>query len=163
MIPTPSFLDALKIAADDATKAEDVFRREIAKRAKVLENERAFAFRRFNLMRSIAEVVAGAEGEEIAVAGATAVLRAKLGWSSDSEARDAVVSRFAPVAQAMFASLSAETLAAEGVAPSSGKDSPAPDVVGTLAQFESWYAETHPNPFWILFENYMPETPVVDF
>ncbi len=32
-----------------------------------------------------------------------------------------------------------------------------------LKAFEEWYAQTHPQPFWILFENYMPETPVVDF
>ena len=153
MTPGPSFLDALKLAADRATAAESDFRREIAERTKALENERAFAFRRLNLMRAIADVVAGAESEEIAVAGATAMLRTKLGWSSDSEARDAVVSRFVPVAQAMFASL----------APSDDEDAPELDIIETLAEFERWYTETHPNPFWILFENYMPETPVVDF
>ena len=26
-----------------------------------------------------------------------------------------------------------------------------------------WYAATHPQPFWVLFETYMPETPRVDF
>jgi hypothetical protein len=158
MIPTPSFLDSLKAAADAATVAEDKFRREIASRAKALEIERAFAFRRLNMMRAIAEVVAGAEAEEIAVAAATAVLRAKLGWGSDSEARDLVISRFAPVAQAMFASLSPEI-----AAPVDKPAAPPPDVIGTLAEFERWYCETHSGPFWVLFENYMTETPVVDF
>ncbi len=158
MKPTPSFLDDLKLAANRATVAEDDIRREVARRIKVLEVERAFAFRRLNLMRAIADVVAGAEGEEIAVAAATAVLRTKLGWSDDSEARDEVVSRFAPVAQAIFASLSPEDVAA-----SDAKAAPAPDVIGTLAEFERWYTEAHPVPFWVLFENYMPETPVVDF
>jgi hypothetical protein len=37
------------------------------------------------------------------------------------------------------------------------------DVIDALTEFERWYAETHPKPFWVLFENYMPETPVVDF
>ena len=158
MKPTPSFLDALQLATERASAAEDIFRREIAQRTKALETERSFAFRRLNLMRSIAEFVAGAEAEETAVAGATAVLRAKLGWSNDSEARSAVLSRFEPVVQAMFASLSPENRAASG-----DEAAPQPDVIGTLAEFERWYAETHPNPFWILFENYMPETPVVDF
>jgi len=153
MLPGPSFLDDLKRAAERASTAENDFRREIAQRTKAIENERAFAFRRFNLMRAIADVVASAESEEIAVAGATALLRAKLGWGSDSEARAAVLSRFAPVAQAMFASL----------APSDDEDAPPPDIIGALAAFERWYGETHPNPFWILFENYIPETPVVDF
>jgi hypothetical protein len=159
MIPTPSFLDNLKLAADAATVAEEKFRREIASRTKALETERAFAFRRLNTMRAIAEVVAGAEAEEIAVAAATAVLRAKLGWGTDSEARDLVISRFVPVAQAMFASPSPQI-----AAPAGDEPPPAPpDVIGTLAEFERWYDETHSGPFWVLFENYMTETPVVDF
>jgi hypothetical protein len=153
MMPAPSFLDALKDAADRATAAEAEFRREVVDRTKALETERAFAFRRLNLMRAIAEVVAGAESEEIAVAGATAMLRSRLGWAEDSEARDEVLTRFAPVAQEMFASL----------APVEGEERPEPDVVGVLAAFERWYAETHPVPFLLLFETYLPETPVVDF
>ncbi|HEY0223420.1 MAG TPA: hypothetical protein VGC38_02810 [Pseudolabrys sp.] len=158
MKPTPSFLDQLKAAADGQSAAEDAFRRDIAARVKAMENERAFAFRRLNLMRAIAEVVADAEGEEIAVAAATAVLRAKLGWSDDSEVRDAVVSRFAPVAVAIYASLSPETAAAPDK-----KETAPPDVLAALGEFETWYAQTHPHPFWVLFEVYMPETPRVDF
>jgi hypothetical protein len=156
MKPTPSFLDDLKLAADRASAAEDQFRSEFAKRTKALESDRAFAFRRLNLMRAVADVVADMEGEEIAVAAATAVLRTKLGWSDDSEPRDLVVSRFAPVAAAMYASLSPDMQGQESQAP-------APDVMTTLAEFERWYAETHPHPFWVLFENYLPETPRVDF
>ena len=69
------------------------------------------------------------------------------------------MSRFAPVAQAMFASLSPEIAAPLDDKPPTTP----PDVIGTLAEFERWYAETHPGPFWVLFENYMTETPVVDF
>ena len=187
MEPGPSFLDALELAADRATAAESDFRRGIAERIKALEGERAFAFRRLNLMRAIADVIAGVESEEIAVAGAGAVLRAKLGWSSESEARTAVVSRFAPVAQVMFASLAHVPAkwtpvrrqehapinsagacpdskgAEEALAPSEDEDAPRPDVIRALTEFETWYAQTHPGPFWSLFENYMPETPVVDF
>ena len=65
MKPTPSFLDELKSAADRISVAEDELRREVAERTKALANERAFAYRRLNLMRAIAEVVAGAESEEV--------------------------------------------------------------------------------------------------
>ena len=147
-----SFLDALQAAAAEAEAAEAGFRREIAQRTKALERERAFAFRRLNLMRAVAEVIASAESEEIAVSSATAIVRAKLGWSSDSEARDAVLSRFAPVAKAAFASLAPPVAEAEEV-----------DVGQALADFEAWYASTHENAFWVLFETYMPETPLVDF
>jgi hypothetical protein len=153
MGPAASYLDALKLSADQSAIAENEFRNQIAARIKELEKQRSFAFRRLNLMKEISSVIASAESEEIAVAAATAVLRAKLGWASDSDARVAVVSSFAPVAQAMFASL----------APVESDDEEKPDVIRTLAEFEVWYEATHPNPFWVLFENYMPETPVVDF
>ena len=149
---TASFLDALKDAADAAEAAEARFRREIAQRAREVEQERAFAFRRLNFMRAIADAVASAENEETAVASASAVLRDRLGWASSSEARDAVVIQFAPVSQAVFASLAP---------PEAEVD--APDVGAALAAFEAWYASTHPNAFWVLFEHYMPETPRVDF
>lgn len=152
MTPGSSFLDALKLASEQADKAEDEFRRSITARIKEFERERAFAHRRLNLMRAVSEAVASAESEEIAVASANGVLRVRLGWSSDSDARAEVLSRFAPVAQAIFASL----------APDEAEESQ-PDVIATLAAFEKWYVETHPNPFWVLFEHYMPETPLVDF
>ena len=151
MGPAASYLDALKLSADRSAVAEDEFRRQIAARIKELEKQRAFAFRRLNLMKEVSGVVASAESEEIAVAVVTAVLRAKLGWASDSEARMAVVSNFAPVAQAMFASL----------APVESEDEQQPDVIKALAEFESWYAETHPNPFWVLFDNYMARIPPI--
>ena len=147
-----SYLDGLKMAADAANKAEDEFRRSIVARTKALETERAFAFRRLNLMRAVAEPIATSESEEIAVAGAVAVLRDRLGWSSDSEARSEVLSRFALVAKAMFAQLAPEEAEQEPV-----------DCGKALGEFEAWYAATHPMPFWVLFENVMQETPVVDF
>ncbi len=103
-------------------------------------------------MRTIADGIAEAESEEVAVANGLAVLRTRLGWHSDSEPRTAILSQFAPVAKAMF--LSAAPPEAEA---------PDADVLATLTEFETWYAEKHGTPFWILFENHMPETPVVDF
>ena len=152
MTPPASFLDTLKAAADAAGAAETEFRRQAAERTKTLERERAFAFRRLNLMRAVAEVVATAESEEIAVASSSALLCVKLGWSSDSEARSAVLSRFSQIAAAVFADL----------APPDAEAPPA-DVTKTLAEFEAWYAATHAAPFWALFEHYVAETPVVDF
>lgn len=151
MTPASSFLDALKLAADDAARAEDDFRREIAERTKALERERAYAFRRLNFMRAIAEAVADAEDEAIAVAGANAVMQTKLGWASDSEARTEVLDRFVPVSRAVFACLDPEETA------------PPSDVVAALRDFEAWYSGARGSPFWLLFENYMPETPRVDF
>lgn len=145
------FLDTLKTAAEQAENAEGQFRREAAQRIATLEQERAFAFRRLNLMRAVADAVAEAEGEEIAVANALAVVRGRLGWSSDSEARIEVLSQFAPVGQAVFRGLEP---------PEEGLPVSVPEA---LARFEGWYVERHRTPFWVLFEHYIPETPLVDF
>jgi hypothetical protein len=104
MDATLPFLDVLKRSAEYSASAEDEFRRHIVERTKTLERQRSFAFRRLNLMHAVTDVIAQAESEEIAVAGAAVVLRSRLGWASDSDARTEVVSRFAPVARAMFVS-----------------------------------------------------------
>jgi hypothetical protein len=148
-----TFLDQLAATANDAAAMETAFRRESAERIKVLERDRSFAFRRLNLMRAIAEALAGADSEELAVASGLAVLRARLGWSSDSETRSAVLTRFAPVLQAVFASAPREPDA----------EPPTDDVLAALGVFEAWYAEAHGVGFWSLFEHPMPETPLVDF
>jgi hypothetical protein len=147
------FLEALTLEADHAQAAEAAYRREAAKRTKQLASDRAFAFRRLHLMRAITSAAADAESEEVAVSVATAGLRARLGWTHDSEARDAVLSNFAAVAQAVYA----------GLSPTNDTEPTGRDVLEALADFEDWYAQGHPSPFWVLFENEMRESPVVDF
>ena len=147
-----AFLDRLKTAADTASDAEAAFRQQAAQRIAALDRERAFAFRRLNLMRAIADAIVEAETEEQAVASALATLRAKLDWSSDSDARTLVLARFSPVAQTVFANLMA-----------SENDAALPDVAHALVEFENWYAQTRGTPFWSLFDHYRSETPVVDF
>lgn len=144
-----AFLADLEAAARGAESAEAKFRSEIAQRIAALEQERAFAFRRLNLMRSVADAVAEAADTDNAAGHARAVLRQKLGWHSDSEAREPVLARFAEVGRALFASLDAD----ETQVP----------VAAALATFEAWYAENYTTPFWVLFEHYIPETPLVDF
>ena len=144
-------IEDLLAAAHDAEACETAFRRQAAAQIAVLEQKRAFAFRRVNLMKSVAAAVAEAESEEAAVGSALSTLQARLGWTSESDARKAVLTRFAPVAQAMFAELTPE--ATEG----------AGDVRGALVAFEDWYAASHTAPFWHLFEHHIPETPRVDF
>jgi hypothetical protein len=84
MSPIAPFLEALQGAASSAASAETAYRRAAAERIKQLERERSFAFRRVNLMKPIADAVARAESEEMAVGGSQAILRAKLGWSGDT-------------------------------------------------------------------------------
>jgi hypothetical protein len=146
-----SFIETLDAAAKGAATSETAYRREAAERIKHLERERSFAFRRVNLMKPIADAAARAESEEMAVAGSQAILRAKLGWSIDSEAHSTVLTEFAKVAQALFATLHPT------------EERPAADVLALLTDFEAWYEAAHRKPFWDLFDQPMPETPLVDF
>lgn len=158
MTPTTAlFLDQLKQAAAQADSAEAIIRREMALKIRNVEQERAFAFRRLNLIRAVFDAIAGAESEEIAVATALAALRVKLGWSDDSEPRTEALSRFSPVAVAMFHAMSPPEEKEKGE-----KKLP-PDPAEALRAFENWYAQSRDHSFWILFEHYLPETPRVDF
>ena len=150
--PATSFLVALQSAAQHADRAEDDLQREIVERRKVIEQTRKFAYRRYNFMRAIAGAVTGAENWEAAVDGALVSMRNSLGWSGDSEARRETMEDFVPVVEAVFASVSP----AEAEPPDA-------DVLGALEQFEAKYLAKRGAPFWSLFENYFPETPVVDF
>jgi len=127
------------------------FRREVSVRIADLEQRRAFAFRRLNLMQAVTEAVGPAEDEPTAMACALAALRVRLGRESDTEARATVLARFAPVARAIFAGLTPDD------------DNRETDVAAALTQFETWYEQTHTTLFWTLLEHYIAETPRVDF
>jgi hypothetical protein len=145
-----TFLDDLAAATNAAESAEAAFRREAAARIAALEGERAFAYRRLNWMRAVAETVTGTEDEENAIAHVRAALRTRLGWHGDDAGHEAVLERFSDVARAAFACLTP------------GQDEDA-DVAAALPAFETWYQQTHGRSFWALFEHYIPETPLVDF
>lgn len=140
-----AFLAALDAEKRIADVAETDFRREAAARTEALALARAHAYRRADLMTALAAAVAEAADPEMAGAAGQALLRARLGWSDDSEARAEVLARFAPVAAAVFA--------ADGETPPAA----------ALAAFEDWYLSTRQTPFWYLFEHYIPDTPLVDF
>jgi hypothetical protein len=157
---TTHFLDALKAAADEAERAEGQFRREIAQRIALLERERAFAFRRLNLMRAVSTAVTGAESEEVAVANGLYALCDKLGWSTKGTARDEVLTHFTRVVQSIFEGLGQPASAPQA---EEGLQEEQERVQDALSAFEAWYAGTHEAPFWALFDHYIPETPRVDF
>ncbi|CAN7624383.1 hypothetical protein LJR231_004738 [Phyllobacterium sp. LjRoot231] len=162
MTTATTYIERLQQAAETAQSAEVAYRLEAATRITTLERERAFAFRRMNLMRSVAEAarpqvddssdLAEQSGEEIAVARALALIRVRLGWSSDSETRDATLARFAPVVIALHR--------ASGGAETPDETSGIDDALG---RFEAWYEHAYGVSFWMLFENPMPDTPRVDF
>ena len=152
MTRAAAWLAELAAATGEADRAEQAWRAESLRRAQELADARAFAWRRANLLRAVAQSVAAAEDEAGAVADGLACLRERLGWAANSAAREEIVQAFAPVCAELHACGQPEE---EGQEP--------PDPAAALAAFEAWYQAARGTPFWILFETYMPETPVVDF
>lgn len=144
-------IERLTEAANAARLAEDAYRREAAVRIDALARERTFAFRRLNLVRRLFTAVEGQEEPEGRAAAARAALRAAIGWAEEDERRRVILDRFQPILD-RIAGVPAEdeTLA----------EAPLPDLIRA---FESWFEQETGNPFYALFDVYVPETPVVDF
>jgi hypothetical protein len=140
-----SYLDQLTATARAANLAEQEHARQAAARAAELRTERAYAWRRLNLMRAVAAAVRDGEEAEAAAAGRAAFLAA-VGWSGAAEGERAVADRFAPVAAAVRAAAG---------------DEPA-DPAAALADFEAWYAAERGVPFLALMEREIVELPLVE-
>lgn len=150
-VPTQAFLADLKAAAIAANEAEGALRKRMAEEVGRLERERAFAYRRLNVMSEVASAVASAENEEAAVASGTAVLRVELGWETDSDVRSETLARFATVVRALFEGLDVPE-----------QESTTCDSVEALRAFEAWYESSYGRPFWALFDQEIAELPLVE-
>jgi hypothetical protein len=151
VVPAQALLATFEAAAAAADETETAVRRRAYAEIAAAERARAFAFRRLNLMRTLARAIGGADKEE-AVGRGLAAVRAELGWHDDSETRTETLGRLAPVVVATFASL----------ARVEDGDAPATDVAGALADFEAWYEHTYGQSFWVLFEQQIEELPLVE-
>lgn len=163
--PLTSYLARLEEDKHSAERAEESWRKEAAARAAELTRLRAYAWRRATFVEGLAAIARGAQSEEAAQMEAKGHLRALLGWSEASEARDQVLTRLEGVASALYRAARMED-PREAPADAAGDSAVVdarPDPAGELAAFEAWYAETRESEFWYLFEHYMPETPLVDF
>lgn len=137
-------------AARAASAAEDSYRREATDRIKVLERARSFAFRRVNLLKSIAAAMTDAKDEEEAQAKASAAFFREVNWSGASETQREVARRFAPVVSLIWrmrqGDLTADIAALES----------------ELAFFENWFSENRNGPFLALMDGEILELPLVE-
>jgi hypothetical protein len=140
-----SYVERLTATAKAASVAEQEHARQAAARAAELRADRAFAWRRLNLMRSVAAAVRDGEEGEAAAAG-RAALFAAVGWSGATDAERAVADRFAPVVIEVRAG---------------ARDEPA-DPEAALADFEAWYAAERGAAFLALMEREIVELPLVE-
>jgi len=143
-------LAKFEATAAAAKEAEAALHKQMAQEIARAERERAFAYRKLNLLRAVIDAVAAAEDEETAATAGITALRAELGWEKGDETCD--LTRFSPVVRAIFLSLA--TPGAEG--------NHETEVTAALANFEAWYLGTFKRHFWVLFDREIEETPVVE-
>jgi len=164
MTPAALALVAEFESAAKATRAaEEELRKRLTEQIASIERQRAFAFRRTRLVRTLAtaaDVNAAkpeAERRDEAVVAAEAwsrqrrAVREELGWTGESRAYDAILVQLQPVGQAV-----------RHCACSSQPDAGAV-VLDELEKFETWFEDAHGKSFYALFDQYAPEVPVVDF
>jgi len=144
-----SVLATLGTRADAASNEETAYRRESARKIEVLERSRAFAYRRLNLIRKVAETASEETDAKKACDARIAAAFVEIGWIGgsldelDEKGREAET-KFRPVAEAIGSGDETAMLAA-------------------LDAFEAWFIERFGRDFCSVFDRYAPDTPKVDF
>jgi hypothetical protein len=164
MTPAALALVAQFESAAKATRAaEEELRKKLTEQIASIERQRAFAFRRTRLVRALAAAsdvsTAAPEAERENEAGLEAkawarqrhAVREELGWTGESDAYNAILEQLRPVAAQVRRCACSDQ-------PDGGAD-----VLDELEKFETWYERTHGKSFYALFDQYVPEVPVVDF
>ena len=153
--PLTALLDDLDRIAHDAAVNEENFRREAAVRFRELEQDRAFGFRRLNLMRTVTAALDGCETEEDAILRGSAAFLHELGWSGTSETQQETLTNFAPVIAACWQATQAEM-------PDAGAPTDSTAVIEKLRAFEAWFAEHRNGAFLSIMERDIVELPLVE-
>lgn len=153
MIPqqAQALVAEFEAAAKMAQHAEAELRKTLTEQLARAERQRAFAFRRTRLIRVLTTAAATAETEDAAMTAQACGLREDLGWSGASAAQDEILERMRPLARAVW----------QCVRGTDGYSSPA--VAAELEAFEQWFQQARGQPLYSLFDQYVPEVPVVDF
>jgi hypothetical protein len=137
-------------AAEMAHRAETEYAKQFEIELGKRKRAREFAFRRLNLIRELMRS-APAETQETSVAAQTGCLCRELGWHSASEATDKVLEEFRAFAGDLHAAIAE---------PEAKKKA---NLLESFARFEAWYEQEKGVPFLALFDNEIPEMPLVDF
>jgi len=164
-----AFLDNLEKSAHAASVDEENYRREVAARLKVFENERAFGFRRLNLMKVVIAAIENCETEDDAIVKGSGAFLREVGWSTESESQQESLEKFQPVIRACWQARQAEIEAAKAESEKAeGKDVASapqvnpPDIKNQLGDFERWYSEARNGPFLNVLGQEVLELPLVE-
>jgi hypothetical protein len=149
-------------AAKATRAAEEELRKRLTEQIASIERQRAFAFRRTRLVRSLASALEAdaakpeGEGDEAEIeakiwSAQRRAVRDELGWTRESEAYDAILAQLQPVGHAVWQCVRSSEPGAGAV------------VLDELEKFENGFEAAHGKSFYALFDQYVPEVPVVDF
>jgi hypothetical protein len=138
----------LEAAARAAWQEEEALRTRLAREVAQLERRRAFAHRRMNFVRVLADAAKTDDLEEAAAAQRAAV-RLELGWGRESEFHRAVLDRLRPVARLVWQGARGRGLEAKAIN-------------AELEAFEAWFEAAHRQPFYALFDREPPEVGLVE-
>lgn len=151
------YLDRLESAAKAANVEEEAYRKEALDRVKELERQRAYAFRRLYLVRTMAASLEDAKDADEAVARGSSVFLREVNWTGGTEAQREVVRRFTPVVMALWAIRQSEAGQPDAVAEI--KDS---SVEKEFVAFEAWYAGNRNTEFLSLMDAEPIDLPLVE-
>ena len=155
-----AFLDDFERSAHEASVNEENYRREVQDRLKVLANERAFGFRRLNLMRTVVAAISDCETEDDAIVKGSAAFLREVGWSAENESQQESLEKFQPVIRACWQIKQAGT---EDEASGGTKVDAKPDDIGKqLSEFEDWFGKARNGPFLSVLEREILELPLVE-
>ncbi len=146
-----ALLSRFENAASTAQEAEAALRKAMAVEIARAEREREIAFRRTRLIRLLVSSAAGFESGDEAVSAQCAAVREEFGWHGESDAHKSIVEAMRPLARAVWQCVrETNTGSAEAV-------------TAELEKFEAWFQVERGAPFYVLFDQYVPEAPLVDF
>jgi hypothetical protein len=162
----PSAVDTLiaRLQADctAAEAAERSVRATVDAQIKAAETNRAFAWRRLGALSDMARIAALEPERETAVERQLVALFREIGWIEDglSELGDSarpLIEALRPIAEALHAQAHPAPVEDRGQA------APAADPIAAFRAFEAWYESERGQPFLMVFERYVPPTPLVEF
>ena len=120
----------------------------------MLEQERAFGFRRLNLMRTVLAAIANCETEEDAILQGSAAFLQEVGWNTEVESQQEALEKFHPVIRACWQAAQADQ--------DQQADQPPAEITDKLNDFERWFGEARNGPFLKVLEREIVELPLVE-
>lgn len=168
--PADALISRLQADCTAAEAAERAVRAEVDARLKSAETQRAFAWRRLGALSDMARVAALEPDREVAVDRQLVSLFRDIGWIDNgldelAESARPLVEWLRPIAEALHAQAHPipppkDGPQAEG--PPAG-ETPVVDPIAAFRAFEAWYEAERGQPFLLVFERYVPPTPLVEF